>query len=102
MRGHDLGRESRQDSGASVNFKDETYTNEYSSVKRSPEDSGGTHCCDGFSRAIIHGVSRKVISRAAFYLRQEDVPEYLGLGVSQFCLVWPRKSGHSVKRLLIV
>ena len=33
---HYLRRESRQDSGASVNFKEETYSNEFSSLKTKP------------------------------------------------------------------
>jgi hypothetical protein len=69
-----LGRESRQDSGAPVDFMDfETYINEYSILKRSPEDSGGTHHGDGTSGAITHRVSRKVISRVAIYVWQKDV-----------------------------
>ena len=39
--------------------------------------------CDGISGAIIHRVSRKVISRAAIYVWQKDVQKYLGLSVSQ-------------------
>lgn len=72
-----LGRESRQDSGAVGKFHGyETYMNEYSSLKRSPEVSSGTHYCAGSLRASNHRVTRKVVSRAAFYLRQEVVQKY--------------------------